>query len=147
VVDGASNAILWGQTAYPGGEPFALGIDPGLNQLYVSFASNPSDPAQPNQVLVYQIPTTGPALRSTVLVSRGGPNGGGGIGVSPVTHHVFVSNSLDDSTSVFDGVTLMLRATVAVGDDPMAVAVDPGLNYAFIGNRGSNNVSSLPDVY
>ncbi len=147
VIDGASNTILWSQTTYPGGEPFALGIDPGLGQLYVSFAPNPGDPAQPNQVLTYRIPATGPSLLSTVLVGRGGPAGGGGIGVNPVTHRVFVSNSLDDSVSVFDGVTLMLRATVAVGDDPMAVAVDPGLNYAFIGNRGSDTVTSIPDVY
>ena len=147
VIDGAANAILWGQTAYPGGIPYALGIDPGLGRLYVSFAADPADPTQPRQVLVYRIPTTGPSLLSTVHAGQGGPDGGGGIAANPDTHHVFVTNSLEDSVTVFDGVTLMVITTVPVGDDPMGVAVDPGLSYAFAGNRGSDSVTGMPDVY
>jgi DNA-binding beta-propeller fold protein YncE len=49
--------------------------------------------------------------------------------------------------SVFDGVTLMLLDTVPVGNDPQVVAVDPGLSYAFVGNRRSNSVTGIPDGY
>ena len=145
VLDGASNNVLWDQTAYPGGMPYALGIDPDLGRLYVSFASDPSDPTQPNQVLVYRIPTTGPSLLSAVLVGRGGPEGGSGVAANPATHHFFVSNSLDGSVSVFDGTTLMLTDTVAVGGNPQVIAVDPGWGYAFVGNWVSNDVASIPD--
>ena len=146
-VDGATNAILWDQTAYPGGTPYALGIDPALGRLYASFAGDPVDPMQPRQVLVYRIPATGPSLLTAVNVGRGGSNGGGGIAVNTATHHVFVTNSQEDSVSVFDGVTNMLIATVPVGDDPMGVGVDPDLSYAFVGNRGSNTITNIPDVY
>jgi YVTN family beta-propeller protein len=147
VIDGATNSILWDQTAYPGGTPYTLGIDPGLGRLYVSFAADLSDPTQPRQVLVYRIPSTGPSLLTAVNVGIGGPDGGGGIAANPVTRHVFVTNSWEDSVSVFDGVTLMPITTIPVGDNPMGVAVDPGLNYAFVGNRGSNTVTGIPDIY
>lgn len=144
VVDGATNTILWGQTIYPVGTPYALGIDPGLNRLYVSFSPEADNP---RQVLVYRIPDTGPSLLTAVLVGHGGADGGGGIAANPLTHHVFVSNSAADTVTVFDGVTHMLLDTVPVGDDPMAVAIDPGLSYAFVGNRASNSVSGIPDGY
>jgi YVTN family beta-propeller protein len=115
-----------------------------LGRLYVSFSPGGHDP---RQVLVYRIPITGPSWLGSVLVGHGGPDGGGGIAANPYTHHVFVSNSLEDSVSVFDGVTLMNLATVPVGDDPQVVAVDPGLSYFFIGNRGSNSLTGLPDGY
>ena len=56
VINGATNEVLWDQTIHPGGAPYALGIDPGLERLYVSFAPVPDDPSQ---VLVYRIPDYG----------------------------------------------------------------------------------------
>lgn len=147
VVDAAANSVLWSQTAYPGGEPFALGINPGLGRLYVSFAPPGSAADGPTQVLAYHIPAGGPSLLTAVLVGRGGLDGGGGIAANPNTHHVFVTNSLNSNVSVFDGNTHMLLATVPVGTDPMAVTINPGLGYAFVGSRGSNTVVGLPDGY
>ena len=144
VLNGATNTLLWGQTIWPGGTPYALGIDPGLGQLYVSFSPEPDDP---RQVLVYRIPAGGPSLLTAVLVGHGGADGGGGIAANPATHHVFVTNSQDDTVSVFDGVTNMLLDTVHVGDDPMGIAADPGWSYIWVGNRDSNTVSGLPDGY
>jgi YVTN family beta-propeller protein len=144
VLDGAANGILWDQTIYPAGMPYALGLDADLGRLYVSFAPELDDP---RQVLVYRIPEEGPSLLTAVIVGHGGPDGGGGIGVNPLTHHVFVSNSQEDSVSVFDGVTDMLLDTVPVEDDPMDVAVDPGWSYAWVGNRASNSVTGIPDAY
>ncbi len=144
VLDGEFDSVLWGQTIYPAGMPYALGLDPDLGRLYVSFAPELTDP---RQVLVYRIPEEGPSLLTAVLVGHGGPDGGGGIGVNPLTHHVFVSNSQDDSVTVFDGVSTMLLDTVPVGDDPMDVAVDQGWSYAWVGNRASNSVTGIPDGY
>ena len=143
-VDGATNTVLWDQTVYPGGMPYALGIDPSLGQLYVSFAPELDNP---RQVLVYRISSEGLSLLSTVLVGSGGSDGGGGIVASPLTHHVFVSNSAEDSVTVFNGVTNMVLDTVPVGRDPLFVAVDPGWSYVWVGNRQSNNISGIPDQY
>jgi len=90
--------------------PYALGINTGLRRLYVSFAPEPDDP-DPRQVLVYRSRRE-PSLLTAVLVGHGGTDGGGGIAVNAVTNHVFVSNSAEDSVTVFDGTTNMLLATV-----------------------------------
>jgi YVTN family beta-propeller protein len=144
VVDGLTNAALLAQTVYLVGTPYALGIDPNLGRLYVSYAPELDNP---RQVLAYRLPPEGPSLVSAVLVGNGGADGGGGIGVNPLTHHVFVSNSAEDSVSVFSGVTNMLLDTVPVGDDPMGVAVDPGWSYAWVGNRKSTSITGIPDRY
>lgn len=145
-IDGATNTVLWGQRADLSGIPYALGIDPALNRLYVSYAPEP-ELDNPRQVLVYRIPDTGPSLYAAVAVRPGGPDGGGGVVASPATHHVFVTNSLDNSVTVFDGLSLMVLDTVPVGKDPQSVAIDPGLSYAFVGNRVSDTVTGIPDSY
>lgn len=144
VVDGASNAVLGGMTIFPGGEPYALEIDPGLRRLYVSFAPEGDNP---RQLLAYSLWATGPVMDGSTQVGNGGPEGGCGVAVNRATHHVFVTNSQDDNVSVVQGATMMLLGTVPVGDDPAGVAVDPGLMQAFVGNRGSRNIVALPDGY
>ena len=143
-VDGLTNAVLWDQLITPGGTPYALAVDAGLGQLYMSFAPAGENP---RQVLVYRLPETAPSLLTAVLVGNGGPDGGGGVAANPLTHHVFVSNSALDTVTVFDGVTNMVVDWVPVGDDPQCVAVDPGLGYVWVGNRQSDDVSAIPDGY
>jgi YVTN family beta-propeller protein len=48
-----------------------------------------------------------------------------------------------DRASIIDLRTPTRLATIAVGTDPRAVAIDPGSNVAVIANEGSNNVSIL----
>ena len=143
-IDGAANAVMWDRLIYPGGTPYALAVDALLGRLYVSFAPEGDNP---RQVLVYRLPETEPSLLTAVLVGNGGADGGGGVVANPATHHVFVTNSMDDSVTVFDGVTNMVLDWVPVGDDPQCVAVDPGSSIVWVGNRGSNNVSGIPDGY
>jgi YVTN family beta-propeller protein len=143
-VDGFTNTVLPNQAIRLDGMPYTLGIDSGLGRLYVSFAP---EIVNPRQVLAYRIPPEGPSLVTAVAVGDGGPQGGGGIGVNPLTHHVFVSNSTADTVSVFDGVSNMVLDTVPVGRDPMFVAVDPGWSYAWVGNRKSTSISGIPDQY
>ena len=145
VVDATTNRVLWDETIWLGGWPYALGMDAGLGQLYVSFAGDPTDYLAPRQVLVFRVPAVLPTVSGSVLVGAGGVNGGGGIVVNPNSHHVFVTNSLDDSVTVFDGFSRMVLDNIPVGDDPMGLAVDAGLSYVFVGNRASNSVSSIRD--
>jgi YVTN family beta-propeller protein len=126
------------------GVPYALGIDPGLRKLYLSYAPEGDNP---REVRAYNISTGGLGHSMTVAVGTGGSDGGGGVVANPQTHHVFVSNSVDDNVTVFDGVTGMVLATVAVGDDPQFIGVDPGLSYVYVSNRKSNTVSGIPDKY
>lgn len=144
VVDGATGAVLSDMTIFPGGEPYALEVDPGLRKLYVSFAPAGGNP---RQLLAYHLWAAGPVMGGSTHVGNGGPNGGCGVAVNRATHHVFVTNSEDDNVSVVEGATMMLLATVPVGDDPAGVAVDPGLMHAFVGNRGSKTIVALPDGY
>ena len=143
-IDGASNSVLWGQLIYPGGTPYALAVDRALGRLYVAFAPEGDNP---RQVLVYRLPETEPSLLTAVLVGNGGADGGGGVVANPLTHHVFVTNSAEDSVTVFDGITHMVLDQVTVGDDPQFAAVDPGLSYVWVGNRQSDDVSGIPDGY
>jgi len=145
VINGGTNAVLWNETIWLPGMPYALGADPALGRLYVSYVNDPNDPLAPRHVMVFRVPADLPAPWGIVTVQPGGPDGGGGIIASPTTHHVFVTNTLDDSVTVFDGRTLAPLATIPVGDDPMGVAVDGGLGYAYVGNRASNNLSFIPD--
>ncbi len=140
VIDGGSLGLIRDQTIDPSGVPFSLAVDPTLSQLYVAYSSNPSDPAQPNQLLVYHLTSSGSSRLGVLPVGRGGPDGGGGIAVNALTHRVYVTNSLDDSLSILDGQSLTVKSTVPVGDNPMAVTVDPGLGYVFVGNRGDGSV-------
>ncbi len=145
VISGATNTVLWDETIWLPGTPYALGNDPALGRLYVAYANDPNDPLAPRHVRVFRVPANMPAEWGTVTVQPGGPNGGGGIVANPTTHHVFVTNSLDDSVTVFDGRTLAVLATIPVGTDPLGVAVDGGLGYVYIGNRASNDLNTLPD--
>jgi YVTN family beta-propeller protein len=145
VVDAVTNEVIWNETIWLTGSPYALGIDPGLGQLYVPYAEDLSDPLAPRQVLVYRVPSILPAPLAVVPVGAGGPDGGGGVMANPTTHHVFVTNSLDDSVTVFDGTSLAVMDTIPVGDNPMGLAIDRVLGYAYVGNRAGNSVSSIRD--
>lgn len=145
VVDAVTNEIIWNETIWLNGSPYALGIDPGLGQLYVPYAEDLSDPLAPRQVLVYRVPSILPAPLAVVPVGAGGPDGGGGVMANPATHHVFITNSLDDSVTVLDGTSFAVMDTIPVGDKPMGLAMDRVLGYAYVGNRAGNSVSSIPD--
>lgn len=143
-VDGATNTLLSSMTVQTGGEPYALGMDAAARRLYVSYAPQAKNP---RQVLAYRLQDSGLEWVGSILVGDGGPNGGGGVGVNSATGHVFTTNSQDDTVTVFDGATLLTLATLPVGDDPMPVAVDPSIGWAYIGNRSGNTLLAQPDVY
>ena len=129
-----------GQT--PHYEPYALGIDSGLAQLYTIIHPYP-DPAKgvnPEQVWTYKLPVKSPPNPTIVTwpdggittVERGGDQAGVGIVVNPTTHNVFVTNPADDSVSCFYGSPPPTNAKrISQSSDgrpfktPMLLAVDP----------------------
>ena len=66
------------------------------------------------------------------MVLGGGPVG---VAVDPVTHAVYVTHKGPDGNdgrvSMIDGSTRTITATVGVGDNPRAVAVDSGTHTVY----------------
>ena len=48
-----------------------------------------------------------------------------GVAVNPTTNRIYVTNTADDTVSVIDGTTNTVIVTVNVGDNPVAVVVNP----------------------
>jgi YVTN family beta-propeller protein len=146
-IDGSTNTVLHSQTVRPdspqGSVPYAITYDHTLGRVFVVYGIH----SPPNRVAVFEAEVKGLNRLGTVWVGDGGPNGGGGIGVNPATHHVFVTNSRENTVTIFDGSSLTVLYTQPVGADPFALAVDGSGNRVFITNRGSQELWILPDVY
>ncbi len=65
------------------------------------------------------------------------------IAINPSTNTVYVANYGSNTTSVIDGSTGVVRATVAVGGLPFDVAVNPSTNLVYVANSGSDSVSVI----
>lgn len=141
-VDGATNTVLSGLQVPLGGEPYAVALDPVAWRLYVAFSPEANNP---RRLLAYGVSGGGLQWQGSADVGNGGANGGGGIGVDTATGHIFVTNSQDGTVTVIDGPTLLTLATIPTGSDPMPVAVDPSIYWAYVGNRGGNSLVALPD--
>lgn len=61
----------------------------------------------------------------------------------PAVTRLYVTNSGDGTVSVADPVTDTVIATLSVGADPRAVAVNPASPRAYVANLGSNTVSVI----
>lgn len=128
---------------------FELAYDPGTNRLYVVFADVNSNwflgTWEPHtQSLWGQLPPV--PLPSGGLISD--PKvGGAGLAFNPATQNVFNANTGADSLSAVDGGTLTLATTVALGNDPFAVAVDSIRNMVYIGLRSDGRLIKLRDNY
>jgi YVTN family beta-propeller protein len=144
VVDTAANTRLPAMQMALGGEPYALALDPGTRRLYTVYAP---EPGNPRQVLAYGVTSAGLVFKGGLLVGSGGPNGGGGIAANASTGHVFVTNSAENTVTAFDGPTLLTLALLPTGIDPMPVAVDATIAWAYVGNRGGNSILPVADAY
>ena len=61
----------------------------------------------------------------------------------PGTHTVYVANESDNTVSVIDGSTRTVAATVPVGTDPYAVAVDSGTGTVYVTDWSDGAVSVI----
>ncbi|MBI4785563.1 MAG: hypothetical protein HY782_00735 [Chloroflexi bacterium] len=141
-----------GQT--PHYEPYALGVDSALAQLYTIIHPypDPNKGVNPEEVWTYRLPPPPPVPGtvtspiSKTIVGRGGDELGAGVGivVNPTTHNVFVTNYADDSVSYFDGRQGPQNAAFTLQscgnrpfNDPIMLAVDPILNRVYVTNHSS----------
>jgi YVTN family beta-propeller protein len=88
-----------------------------------------------------------PALPAQTVIATIPANLGGPTAVNVVTNTIYVGN-LNQGTalstvSVFDGTTKTLIATVPVGSQPWAIAVNPTTNLVYVANASSASVSVI----
>ncbi|MBC7223029.1 MAG: hypothetical protein H5T59_01925 [Anaerolineae bacterium] len=144
VFDGTTLDQVPGSTLSTRGIPYVMTVDAPHRRLYVYVRGRHSDPTR---VQIYNLNTTPAALVGEVEIPYGGPDGGGGIAVDPVTRHVYVSNSLDNTLSILDGRLGTVITTIPVGTDPFAVAFDPRTDEVWVGNRAGNDLWVFTDTY
>lgn len=73
--------------------------------------------------------------------------GGAAMGINPTTGNLFNVNTGANSLSVVDTSSLGQVATVGLGSDPFALAVDGVLKRVYVGLRQSGNLVKLDDTY
>ena len=165
VLNGVTDTIV--TKIFPQGNTFSLAYDPVRKQLYVVI--DPDSPLtylrrlplylplplsitqripNPKAIVVFEVKPNYDFGRSrTLWAGEAGPQGGIGIGVNPNTGHFFVSNTAENTLSIFDGVALMKIATTPMDGDPGHLAVHPVNNRVYISNRTANLVRMVIDTW
>jgi YVTN family beta-propeller protein len=125
------------------GAPHAMAFNTVTDKLYVACA--PLDTV--NAAAVYRASSDGLTQLAYLEIGQGGEDGGGGVAVDTATGNAFFTNSLDDTISVVSGVSDAVIATVATGDDPFGVSVDPLRRIVYVGNRTGGSVIAIEDNF
>jgi YVTN family beta-propeller protein len=129
--------------------PFGAVYNPNTRKLYVQYTVSSGR----WYVDIFQLPPTGfhPFVKAgTVEVGSSGSNrdpnvGGVGLAVHPGTNHIFVANNADGTLSILDGFSNQVIATVAIGIDPFAIAIEPNANRLFVLLRNINRYQKWSD--
>jgi len=143
-----NGAALWqrieGVPARPcsGWDVYELAFNPDTDKLYAACAQNGS--VKRLSVIQHDGSTWQPV--GIFPVGNGGANGGGGIAVNTATDHVYFTNSVDGTVTVYDGHERLL-GTLTVGADPFGAAADPLTNRIYVVLRGDNRVIVLQDKW
>jgi len=112
-----------------GTNPWAVGVNPTTNKIYVANQGS-------NTVSV--INGADNSVVATVPVGRY-PYA---VGANPETDKVYVANICSNTVSVINGADNSV-ATVPVGVCPIAVGVNPTTNKVYVANMSSSNVSVI----
>ena len=62
-------------------------------------------------------------------------------GLAQTGHHVYVLNKQSASMTIIDAASLEVRATIAVGQQPHELAIDPAGDKAYVSNVGDSSIS------
>lgn len=87
--------------------------------------------------VVAAAPTAAPPDAVAVDPAGTGPRA---VSIDPRSHAVYVVNHVDGTVSVVDGIRLERRGTIAVGDYPVAAALDPQPDRLYV-LQGTNDAS------
>jgi len=140
VVDGRTNRIVRRIAVAPG--PKAIAVNPRTNRIYVT-DENGTDAGQAVAVInettgtiIATVPT-GPYARYYENPL--------GLAVDGRSDTVYATNPLQGTVYVIDGATNRITRSLAVGDEPTAMAVDPTTGRAYVAHagRGSAKVSVI----
>ena len=123
-----------------GDELYNMDFNSTNDKLYIACAHGDSV----NRMAVVQYRNGAWEVLPLLVTGNGGANGGGGVAVNQSTGHVYFTNSLDGTVTVFNDHEQRL-GTLAVGRDPFGAAVDAKANRVYVVLRGENRVVALND--
>ena len=66
-----------------------------------------------------------------------------GVGVNPVTNHVYTANQLSSNTTVIDGATNGVLGSIGVGATPTDAEIDSVTGHAFVSNQDGASVAVI----
>jgi uncharacterized repeat protein (TIGR01451 family) len=147
-VNGAWQSFL-GPQFDDGRQLFELAYAPNSNRLFVVYADGQSnwflDVWEPHDNNIW-------GRLSTQAIPSGGnvssPDvGGTALALNAATGNLFNVNTGARSLSVVDSGTLGIVGTVALGEDPFALAIDSSRNRVYVGLRAQGRLVKLVDSY
>ena len=124
------------------GSPYALAFNPVNNRLYVTYRGSTFF----TRLGVFQATTEGLRRITNVELPDGGRDASGRLGINPTTGHVFIPNTKSNTVTVLDGASNHILRTVAVGQQPFGIAVNPDDGLAYVGAKANNQLWVVPDV-
>jgi len=65
------------------------------------------------------------------------------LAVDTVNNVIYASSGQNGTVEVIDGVTDTINATITVGKSPLGIAVDPGVNTAYVSNSDGTTISAI----
>jgi hypothetical protein len=142
IIDAASHAVSNGPDVGVG--QYELGVNPGPHTLYV----HKGDPSRGSAYGVAVVDTNTNTVTTTI---SGGSHAFGGIGVDPTEDRIYVADHALDAVRIIDGAAgsptqNTVIGTVAIGDQPRGLAVNPALGRVYVAGSGGNSVSVVADV-
>jgi len=63
--------------------------------------------------------------------------------INPITHSVYVVNTADNTVSVIDSESLMVKAVVKVATGPSSIAANPAANLVYVASVDGGTVSAI----
>ena len=137
--------------------PYGLAVDPATNTLYVAGQGNNAGGDWTNYLLVLDVSTLTPTTTNTTthavdktelmqaMITVG--NNPMEVALSPQNNVAFVTNANDNTVSVIDTQTNAVRTTIAVGVEPVTMALYTtagGIEqYMYVANIYDNTLSII----
>jgi YVTN family beta-propeller protein len=130
VVDGATNTIT--ATIPICGYSSSVAVDPGTNMIYVAGCDNVEVIDGATNNVAASIPVGFQAFSHYLALD-------------PVAGRLYVTNIYQDTLSLIDVSTNSLTGTIAVGDTPWSLDVNPNTGRVYVVNYSSQGVSVVQD--
>ena len=138
VLDGTTDGLLTTILSISSTEKCGIAANSATNKIYFT------DGAASGSVYVVD-GSTDTVLATPIPVGGNltGPDEGASVAVNSITNRIYVTNSLDNTVSVIDGLTETVIATINVGTAPRGVAVSRNYNKVYVVNRLDATISII----